>query len=118
MPAAAYVWAPVAVPDPTDSEIAPALIDPSPQFQLAVWESRVPGSAKVAEAWTEVPIAIGAAGSPVMAPTDGGALETVKVVVAVVVRPPLSVADSVRVYPPSSLHDTEVLGAAGLAITQ
>ena len=92
-----YVWVPVTVPTPPDSVIAPTLLDPSPQFQLAVWESSVPGSVKFAEAWTELPIATGPAGRPLIAPTEGAALEIVNAEVAVVVSPPLSVAVRLRV---------------------
>src|ERR1700682_477509 len=96
----------------------PALVEPSPQAQVAVWASRVPGSLKVTLAWTAVETATGVVGSPVMAPVVGAALLTARLAVSVVDWPAASVAVSVRVKLPSFGQVTVVLSAVALASTQ
>src|SRR5687767_9924597 len=88
---------PVTEPEPLVSVTAPGEDSPSPQFQVAVCVSAVPGSVNDALALIVTFTALGATGAE-MIPTEGATLLTVRLNVVVLIAPSLSVAVIVTVW--------------------
>src|SRR5687768_7807818 len=89
--------------------MVPALVAPSPQFQLAVCVSAVPGSVNETLVLIEVLISVGAIGAPVIAPASGATLLIVATEVYSLTPPSLSMILPLTVGVPLSFVGQEAL---------